>query len=447
MRRAEEMKDKIHSIVPWSAPEVAPIPTKATPEEIVSFAQPQLSSRDMTSIIRAFDNESYEMVSTFVWTKAASVLKKQISALGMDFVGEMLGRPDLDEDSDPATSLADYEAISLAEDLGIVNSTQGIRLKHALELVTHFNKLEQPAAEEEVMAREEAVMLLKICITSILSRPNFEAAVKFADFRKSLTERTIKAGDGDVLAIAQSPYFFIRTTMSVLLSLVKTTRGAAQEHAIGNAVVLLPSLWPKLRQPEKWQVGQAYAEVSAEGNRGASSGLKKALLAVHGFDFVPENLRSNTFSEAAARVLAAHFSFNNYYNEQEPISVLANLGSAIPKPAFPKCMEATLAVWLGNEWGHSWGAESAAKRILESLRTEQWEYYLNECLRRDRTILDKLAYENKSISRWTLLTRHHELHNLAIRDKTIRALIKASFLGKQDQVQQRAQQVRAEILE
>ena len=102
-----------------------------------------------------------------------------------------------------------------------------------------------------MLSREEAMMLLKTCVTSILSRPNFEAAVRFVDFRKALSERTLRADDGDVGAVAQAPYFFVRTTLSALLSLIKTSVGAAQEHALGNLSVLLPLLWEKLRQQEK----------------------------------------------------------------------------------------------------------------------------------------------------------------------------------------------------
>ena len=53
-------------------------------------------------------------------------------------------------------------------------------------------------------------------------------------------------------------------------------------------------------------------------------------------------------------------------------------------------MEAMLAVWLGNSWGYSWAAAFAA-RVFDGLLDEQWEYYLSECLRRDRTVLDKLT--------------------------------------------------------
>src|SRR5208283_1622656 len=110
--------------------------------------------------------------------------------------------------------------------------------------------------------------------------------------------------------------------------------------------------------------GQAYAEVNSDGNRPAATGLKKALVAVHGFDFVPESLRSSTFTETASRVLNAHFAYNNFFNEEEPMSNLAGLGTTIPRPAFGKCMEATLAVWLGNRWGVSWGARPWAETVL-----------------------------------------------------------------------------------
>jgi len=395
----------------------------------------------MKSIVSGMENGSFEMVSTFVWTKAAAVLKKQISSLGMEFVGEMLGRPDLDEDSDPAT-IADHEALSLAEDLGIINGTQGIRLKHALELVSHFTRLEQDAADSDEMEEEEALMLLKTCISSILSKPTFETAVQFADFRKALGKRTLKDDDGDVLAIVDSPYFFIRTTLSILLSLVKAAKGATQEHALGNLSTLVPKLWPKLREPEKWQIGQAYAEVNAEGNREASTGLKRALLKVQGFDFVPESLRSNTFTETAARVLAAHFGFNNFYTEQEPIATLAGLGTAIPRPAFAKCMEAALAVWLGNAWGYSYAARPYALKIFESLRNEQWEYYFNECLRRDRTVLDKMS-ETKPLEHWVDLAQKFEFDEFALRKSaTITKFVEASVEGKLVEVQRLAAKLR-----
>src|SRR5262249_31477469 len=153
---------------------------------------------------------------------------------------------------------------------------------------------------DDEMHEDEAKLLLRTCITSILGKPQFDAAIQFAQFRDKLTSHAIRTGDPEISAVLGSPYFFARTTLSVLLSAARTGKGAALEHSCGNIMTLVPSLWAQLREPEKWQIGQAYAQASADGNKLASAALKKALLDVRGFDFVPESLRSNTFTEVAA---------------------------------------------------------------------------------------------------------------------------------------------------
>jgi hypothetical protein len=414
------------SLTVWSASDNVTIPAKASPSTMLEYAKSQLSTRDMRSILSAIQTESYEMMATFVWSKAAAVLKKQLSSLGMEFVGEMLRRPDLTEDSDPATSVADHEAIALAEDLGIITSTQAMRLKHALDLVAHFSNLDLEDAEQEMMQPEEALGLLRTCISSILGKPSFDAAIRFAEFRKTLSERTLDKDDGNIAALLGSPYFFRRTTLSVLMTLTKGSKGASTEHALGNTTLLVPLMWLELRDPEKWQVGQVYAEVTADGNRDAATALKKTLLKVHGFDYVPETLRSSTFTEAAARVLDAHFAFNNFHNEESPMSALARLGTAIPKPAFSKTLEAAVAVYTGNPYGVSNAAVPHARSLLDSLNLQQWEYYLNECVRRDRTLLDKLALHERPIKRWKLLVDTYNLHTVGVTDNDVRELIEAT---------------------
>lgn len=425
------MSTKSESIQLWQATDQVSIPKGVTePDAIVAFGSETLSKRDIASIAKGFEAESYEMVSTFVWTKAAATLKRQVAMLGMEFVGEMLGRPDLDDDSDPATAIGDHEAIALAEDLGMVTTTQALRLKHSLELVAHFSKLPNRPGVQEEMDRGEAVQLLKTCITSILGKPQFAAAMQFAKFRDRLTSVTFKANDTDVAAIKASPYFFIRTTLSVLLSAIKTSQGASLEHAVGNAMTLVPILWDQIREQERWQIGQKYAEVSADGNRIASAGLKRALMDVRGFDFVPESLRSNTFTEAAATVISAHFALNNYYNEKQPMEALAALGTSIPRPALAKVLEAVLAVRLGNQWGEARSAQPAATRVLDLLRPVQWAYYFDECLRRDRTVLDKLAFEERPRQRWCeLISSLEGLDDFRSRSKSVNLLLENSRKG------------------
>lgn len=416
------MNESTTELAIWQPIQPATIPPNAGPGDIALCAK-ALSERDIRSITTAFASESYEMVSTFVWTRAITGLKKQVASLGIEFVGQMLGRADITSNSDPKIALSELDAISLAEELGMVTSTEAMRLKHSMEIVSHFSDSEN--ANQDQMNPEEAVGVLRSCVASILGNPHIEPPLEFRELRDSLESESLGAGDPRVAKIEQSPYFFQRTIISVLLSLLKTKEGAQLEHAVGNANVILPSVWPKLRAPERWQVGQVYAEVHSAGKRGAATGLKNALATVKGFDFVPESLRSDTFARAAHNVKETHFSMNNFYREAPAIQELAMLGTTIPQPAFPVCMTAILCVRLGNRYGVAWAAQPHAESLLKALRKQQREYFLNHCLARDNTILDKLQSHDPA-ARWIKLCSEFHSSELDVRDPKIRSLVSAS---------------------
>ena len=406
-----------NALTVWSEPTGTIVSKSETAPRAIVTAAEALTVRDQRQIVTAFESESYEMVAGFVLNKALSQLKKQLSSLGMEFVGEMLGRQDLDEDSIPTVSISNFESIRLAQELGIINSTDAKRLSQHTELLAHFDNLDQDSAEVEEMTRDEAVGFLRTCVNSILGKRDNVAPTEFVKFRSALESRTFKAGDADVSSLTAAPYFFKKTTLSILLAGTKTRSGAQYEHILGNIVVIVPILWPHLRESEKWAVGQSYAEAVNVGDSTAVTALRKALMAVQGFDFVPESLRSQTFSSAASSILNVHSAANNYYNEPPAVAALVKLGSTIPWPAFPICMSAIFAIYLGNRYGHTWGAQNDINHLLKRLSTNQWQYYLNECLPNDQLILQKLAYHEKPIDRWLLLNESFDFSKFELKNK------------------------------
>jgi hypothetical protein len=104
------------AITLWEGSTLARIPANArTPEDILTHANSrQLSVRDKTQIIYAFNNNSYEMASNFIWNKAISSLKSQLSSLGTAFIAEMLDRPDILPQASITQVLTDYDALRLA---------------------------------------------------------------------------------------------------------------------------------------------------------------------------------------------------------------------------------------------------------------------------------------------------------------------------------------------
>src|SRR5712692_855138 len=155
----------------WEPKQTALVPlAAATGEEIVQYAK-QLSKRDVLQIRNALAAGSHEMATTFVWTKTMTALKKQLEALGMDFIAEMLGRSDIGLDSSIEHAVTDYEAIRLAEDLGVLSTTNALRLRHFLELIIHFSQRDELEDTEE-MSKEEALVCLRACIQGVLGHPS-----------------------------------------------------------------------------------------------------------------------------------------------------------------------------------------------------------------------------------------------------------------------------------
>jgi hypothetical protein len=428
------------NVLAWTPPApIATLDAVSDPAQIAAGAL-QLRDRERQQISSNFAAQNYEVASTYVWTRTMALLKKQLSALGSEFIGEMLQRPNIDEFTDITTSISDSEAISLALDLGMITPLQSKRLFHSQEIVTYFaglssGALDEIVEEDEIMTREDAVSCLRVCVQGVLGHEKFGAAEDFKAFRDKLSSVAISADSPEINRLRSSPYFFIKTAISVLLSLFKTSKGAQIEHTARNAQLIIPEFWPILKNPERWQIGQVYAEEFNDGKKESVKGLHAVLLKVSGFDYVPENLRSSTFIKVASSVIAAHEALNNFYNEPAPMRELANLGTSIPGPAFAHCVTAALCVKLGNRYGVSMAAQAAANQLLNGISAERWMHYLDGRLEEDRRILAKLI-EQKPRSRWISLIQSLDIEPNQIASKQVKSLIKSSKMADSVKVSQ-----------
>ena len=287
---------------------------------------------------------------------------------------------------------------------------------------------DQDGDDNETMTQEEAISCLRVCVQSVLGQENIGAADDFKRFRDKLTSETLLLDSPEIQRLRGSPYFFVRTAISVLLSLFRSAKGAQLEHTGRNALLIIPEFWPRLKEPERWQIGRAYAEEFNEGRTASVKGLQSVLLKVSGFDYVPENLRSSTFIKVANSVIAAHEGYDNFYNEPAPMRELASLGTSIPGPALAVCMTAILCVKLGNRWGISNMAQPPADELLGGISPDRWVHYFDGRMEEDRRILNKLD-ETKPQRHWIHLIRDLDLELNSVKSQRIRRLLKASVDG------------------
>ena len=394
---------------PWEASVQNGIPTDVNDvNDIVVYGNKNLTSKQQTQIVGAYKMGAYDMAAEYAWKKAIIKLRSSLADLGMDFISEFVQRDDVDEYTPIENVLTERATIDLAERLGVINSTGALHLRQVQELVNHYLS----ANSEEEMSSIDCLSVIRTSVEYILSEDNVKVAVAFSVFRQRLLNEDLKLKDNDVAQIINSPLFYIRTVMSILLSAIKRSKPIVQEHALVNMTTLLPEIWNKLSSSDKWMIGETYRDVVASGDVAATKGMKIALSKVGGFDFVPETLRSSTFKELARKLIDVHDSFNNFYNETSVVKALANLGTRIPEPAFLVCIEAYLLVYLGNYYGFSNGAAPIAEEELKKISKERWYTYFLKYIHTDDRILCNLETK-KQVSRMKEL-----LDNIGITDLT-----------------------------
>ena len=418
----------------WRPDGEATLPAAAgTANAIVPYAL-QLSPKLQQQIVAAFEGGHYEMGLNFLWSKTVSSLKQELATVGIELLGEMLGKTDVHEEDDVEDVMTTRDAIRLAGELGVVSQTDALRLRHTHEFVAHFSRLDLEEEELEAIDESEALASLKACVKSVLARPKVEVARQFVEFRKALESEVFSSSDDEIRGLVSSPYFFLKLTVNILMNSARNEVGARLEHCLSNTNVLLPELWPNLRAPEKWRVGHTYAEVCAEGKKTSVGGLRQALLKVKGFDFVPENLRSNTFLAVANEVLRAHDGMNNFYTELAPVKKLDRLGTSIPNPAFPACTTALLSVFMGNLYGVSWAASAVAKDMLKKVSGDRWRFYLDEVLPSDVRILSKLE-EDGPRKQWVRAVELYEWSGVSVRNEAVVRLLEATAQRRDGDIQ------------
>lgn len=398
---------------------------EVNPSQIIEKAL-QLSEKDRNQLRVGFQSGSYEMATAYLWKKTLDSLKKQLGSVGLSFVSELLGRVGGMELID-YREIPDYDALRLAEELGLVTGSNAFRLKQSMEMVNFYASGDMNQDSSEGMNVAEAASILYACVKGVLSQERFDAVLDFKLFRDDLEGRTMSESDDYIQKLITMPYFYKRTTVSILISIIEKDSGAQLENALANANQIIPIIWDSIHSDERFLVGRCYADMYAAGKTTALSGIKKILLKVKGFDYVPEDLRSRAFIAAANKIINAHFSFDNFYLEPAAVNSLYKMGSVIPTPALSSCVCALLCVRLGNIYGVSFDAQKTANQIMANITKERWEYYFKECFMSDDKVLMKLTI-SKIAERWVGMFNKEFYSELipSMKDKLVGSFLEAT---------------------
>lgn len=367
-------------------------------------------------VAKAFQMGAYDMTAEYVWKKAIVRLKDVILSLGEDLVYNLLQRPN--DTTSLENLLTEFNIIKLSEAIGLIDKKAALKLRHDAEIIQYTFSTDQDNEEgsqegEGELRQDEALGIIIDCAQYVLNVQKIRVTIEFDELRDKMLNDDIKRSDSITSEIKSASLFYIRTIFTVIITAIRNDEGAPLEHSLNNLKVLLPLVWTKLTREDKFKFGFLYRDVAAAGKDKAVLGVKSVLSMVHGFDYVPESLRSDTFIELANNLIDTHFDYNNFYNEPKPTKELANLGTYIPDPAFGPCIKAYILVYIGNFYGESHEAAPIAKDQLLALPQEKWELYFNEILPNDEDVLWELR-NNRPINRFCNLIKQDDFQSHSI---------------------------------
>lgn len=401
----------------WTSPNGLTLPKTNTGCQVLGLAQ-QLKPREIQMYHDNYQSEYFEAVAEGVWLRALTALREKVLGFGESFVAEMVGVEDLRY----VRELPAFEVINIAVELGFINQTGKMRLMHASEIVQHY--LSEGVQEE--MPQNEVDTVIRASIQYVLGYDNTHMKFEYGDFRERLKTNLIEQTPETLNVLKGGPYFYKKTTIRTVINLMKEAKAGEFDIVVANMISIFTTIWDDLDSEDKYLIGLTYAQYANEGNVKLIKPLKSILLKVHGFDYVPENLRSFTFIEAAKGVISAHSGANNFYNEPSAVSKLERLGSVIPKHALKACISAILMVKLGNSYNICWDAQSDANKILSTIQPDDWKYYLDKCLPMDKDILWKISAYDKRTEHWMNVVNDYNLHEIGLSNKNISKMLIAA---------------------
>lgn len=406
----------------WNSPEGLQLPKVMSGTKVLELAQ-QLRQKEIKSYYLNYQAQNFEIVAESVWYRAVAVLREKVLGLGENFVAEMVGVKELEY----VRELPTFEVINVAAELGFINKTGRMRLKQANEIVQHYLSRDI----EDEMPQNEVDTVIRAATQYILGYDDIHMKFEYNDFRERLKTSLIEQQPETLNMLKGGPYFYKKTTIRTLINLMNEAEAGEFDIVVSNMIAIFTSIWEDLVSDDKHLIGLTYAQYQNNGDIKLIKPFKSVLLKVHGFDYVPENLRSFTFIEAGKRIMEAHNSINNFYNEGEPVRNLEKLGHIIPKPALKTCISALLMVKLGNFYGVAWSAQNDADIILDKLQREDWRYYLEKCLPNDIDILWKIGCDDNRTQNWMNIVNKYRLHELEIFNKDIKKILLYSSQNKQ----------------
>lgn len=340
----------------------------------------------------------------YFWGTVEAALRSKVLAYGIEYFGSAVNKPDLRTNEDLREEVKAYELIDGCFALGIIGAEAHFYLHHCREIRNKFSMAHEALGE---LDRLETFNFIKNCVKYCLCFEPPAPGFSVRDLIQSLSTGSIQPEEAVALIQAQSSRIYGPLLHSFFSQWIEPTCPA---HLKASIRIIAPQLWKSCTDDVRSSVAQRFASLRDRTSADASREAQQFLRIVDGIRYIPRTLRFAMFNYYARNLIDAYSGWQNFYNEPEHARALRELGLDVPPEAAVVYAKAVVLSFVGNSYGHAWGAESHSREMLEGASASVVNAVFN-VLQRDPLVVTALQHSGPA-------TRLKELMEL-LREKTL----------------------------
>lgn len=340
--------------------------------------------------------EAYESAYLYFWNRAMADLRTKIMAYGKEHLQSIIKREIRDE-RDLINLLDDKALIDHCFELGIISEQAWFFLHKAREVRNHYSLAHQFDAPIDPI---EAFNIIKNCVKYVLTHQVPAPGINLRDLLEKLKSEDVSEHVVEFEATyREQSAKIVNITLNRLFD---DFIAESNNTYLNNILLLAPTLWSMVESSVKVRIGKVVAKFRVEADAQTNAKALTFVKRVNGLRYVPESVRVAIFLNAAEKLYDACQGADNFYNEIEPARKLYELGIDVPSSAIPECTRAVFLSFIGNQYGHSWGANPSNTKMIEAWKSASLSA-LADILDNDLVVIGHLDSEKPAARLITVL--------------------------------------------
>lgn len=322
--------------------------------------------RDDNIIVKtktAIDVGLNDAAINYFWNLTILDLYKKVSAYGIEYFAAAINWEGKSlKTIDDLREVKDHQLITGAYVLGIIVEEAHFFLQQNREIRNNFSTAHYPVGDID---KFETFNFIKNCIKYVLTFDLPAPGLQIKDLIDNLSfEKLDNIEELKLIVESQSPKIHGPILHNLFSNFIKSDCPANLKH---NIKLLAPYLWEIVDEEVKSAIGHKFASLRELTGKDAATEALEFLKIVKGIQYIPEGFKEIIFKKHAQLLINAHFGINNFHVEPSYAKDLLILGHEIPISSVSTYVKAVTLSYIGNQYGHSWAAQSHNEKMFSNL--------------------------------------------------------------------------------